>query len=466
MTTIHTHQNNIEAIPHSETTRKRVLLVSYHFPPVGGAGVQRPAKFAKYLREFGWDVSVIMAANPSVPVLDESLLADIPIETIIRKARTWEPGYKFKNNIAQQNQEENNHLKPSLLNRTKAKLKGIIRSSAKMILQPDPQVLWLPSAKKEALKLLRSIPHDLILATAPSYSNLLLGSKLKKKTGLPLVLDYRDEWDISSKYLENSQRDRFSHFIQERMQKKILRSADALIATTKASTNHLLQRAKSFGTTLPGICIYNGFDDSDFEKINQQTVSCTASKKTRIVYTGTLWNLTTVEPLTLAIEQLTITAPEILQKLEFVFVGRKTTEQQQLLERIAKTGCSIENRDYCEHTEALNLMNSADVLCLLLSDVPGAERVAPAKLFEYLAMRKEILAITPAGETADIVKRYFPENHFKGNEATGIANWLQNKVQSDKKTNFTQQDITPFNRKHQAKQLANYLNSIIKKTGN
>ena len=440
------------------TSRRRVLLVSYYFPPIGGAGVQRPVKFTKYLQQFGWDVSVLTVENPSVPVLDESLLSDIPPETIIRKARTLEPSYKFKSNIAQS--ANPNKTKLGFLSRAKGMVKGIVRSTAKMMLQPDPQILWVPAAKKEGLKLLEAIPHDIILATAPSYSALLLGSKLKQKTGLPLVLDYRDEWDLSSKYLENSQRDRVSHFLQERMQKKILRNADALIATTQASTDHLLQRAESFGKTLPGVCIYNGFDDSDFDKVNENA-SPQTSQKLRIVYTGTLWNLTTVEPLALAIEKLAISAPKILDQLELVFVGRKTEDQQHLLDRIAKTGCTIDNRDYCEHSEALQLMNSADILCLLLSDVPGAERVAPAKLFEYLAMRKEILAITPAGETADIVKRYFPENHFRGNEASQIASWLEKKVEAGKTDTPIDQDITQFNRKHQAKQLADYLNRII-----
>ncbi len=462
MSITHPNQNKSTAASSTDAPRRRVLLISYHFPPVGGAGVQRPAKFAKYLREFGWDVSVLVAENPSVPVLDESLLADIPEETIIRKARTLEPGYKFKSNIAKSSNL--NQSKAGLLSIAKTKLKGMMRSTAKMLLQPDPQVLWLPAAKKEALKLLRLMPHDIILATAPSYSNLLLGSKLKNKTGLPLVLDYRDEWDLSSKYLENSQRDRISNFIQERMQKKILRNADALIATTEASTDYLLQRAKSFGKTLPGVCIYNGFDDSDFDKVKEQRPAQT-SNKLRIVYTGTLWNLTTVEPLTQAIEQLATSSPKVLNLIEFVFVGRKTEDQQQYLDRISKTGCSIDNRDYCEHSEALQLMNSADILCLLLSDVPGAERVAPAKLFEYLAMRKEILAITPAGETADIVKRYFPENHFRGNEASQIATWLEKRVGEGSNNNLTNHDITQFNRKHQSKQLADYLNSIINTKG-
>jgi len=454
---------NFDCTATSTQQRRRLLLISYHFPPVGGAGVQRPVKFVKYLRHFGWDVSVLMAANPSVPVFDESLLADIPDQTIIRKARTLEPGYQFKRNVAVAN-EHGSTDKPGLLTQAKQRMKGALRSVAGIVLQPDPQVLWLPAARKAGLQLLRDIPHDAILATAPSYSNLLLGKMLKRKSKLPLILDYRDEWDLSSKYLENSQRDHVSHFVQQRMQRSILRNADGLIATTQASTAHLLERAATWGVDLPGTCIYNGFDVDDFANLQRSATANAASNKLRIVYTGTLWNLTTVEPLVQAIEALSAQNCPLLSQLELVFVGRKTAEQLELLNRISKTACQLDLRDYCEHKDALSLMQAADVLCLLLSDVPGADRVAPAKLFEYLAMRKEILAIMPTGESADIVKRYFPDNHFTGGEITSLANWLEHRIQehaSATDNDFQPHDISEFSRKYQAEQLADYLNGFV-----
>ena len=77
----------LETAPTSQR-RKRLLLVAYNFPPVGGAGVQRPVKWAKYLGSFGWDVTVLTTLNPSVPVRDESLLADLPRDVEVVRART------------------------------------------------------------------------------------------------------------------------------------------------------------------------------------------------------------------------------------------------------------------------------------------------------------------------------------------------------------------------------------------
>lgn len=442
---------------------KRLLLISYHFPPVGGAGVQRPLKFVKYLRRYGWDVSVLMAANPSVPVFDESLCRDLPEDLVMEKARTWEPDYRVKQQMSQATQTRHG-LTASLKGLARRAVKG----AASILLQPDPQILWLPNALSAARRLLKRLPHHAILATAPPYSNLVLGTKLKMKTGLPLVVDYRDEWDLSSQYLENSRRDWFSRVVQERMQRNVLRRADAIIATTQGSTARLQERATQSGSPAPTICIYNGFDPDDFQTLPTSKDGVAGPHaRFRIVYTGTLWNLTSVQPLVEAVERLQRESPELLDHLELVFVGRKTSEQLTLLNRLQATRCTVEIRDYCDHVEALQLMSHADALCLLLSAVPGAERVAPAKLFEYLALRKPILSITPRGETAEIVRRYFPRNQFEPENVTDIANWLCDQLavypplERANLETTEEADLTEFTRCHQAGQLAQVLNDVV-----
>ncbi|MDF1744199.1 MAG: hypothetical protein P1V19_10950, partial [Gimesia sp.] len=197
---------------------------------------------------------------------------------------------------------------------------------------------------KAAKKLLKNQHHDAIMATAPPYSNLILASKLKKIFHLPLIADFRDEWDLSSKYLENHQQDRISHLIQTRLQKSVMKASDAIVATTQASTERLVERAHQFGTDAIGKCIYNGFDPDDFVHLDEpgrDQQSSTTQKRFRIVYTGTLWNLTTVEPLINAIEAIHKENPDVLRKLELQFIGRKTPEQMALLERINQTACNL-----------------------------------------------------------------------------------------------------------------------------
>src|SRR5262245_20547383 len=109
---------------------KRVLYVAYEFPPVGGAGVQRTTKFVKYLPEFGWDVSVLTVANPSVPLLDHSLADEIPADTVVCRAPTLEPSYKVKATVTAGSARRRG---------VRSLVRGAARAAARTVLQPDPQ---------------------------------------------------------------------------------------------------------------------------------------------------------------------------------------------------------------------------------------------------------------------------------------------------------------------------------------
>ena len=457
------------AIPNTTTQARRLLLIAYNFPPVGGAGVQRPVKWVKNLRRFGWEVTVLTVDNPSVPVRDESLLKDIPEDVRIVRARTYEPDYQTKQGLI-----ETASVQPrGIMARVKSAVKGLVKRAVKLFLQPDPQVLWVPNAIRAGRKILRELPHDAILVTAPAYSSFFIGTSLKRTFGLPLVLDFRDEWDMSGRYLENAQRDLISMTIQKRMQRFVLRRADAVVATTKASTANLKEKLDNLNKPeIKTVTVYNGFDAEDFDSAIDDTERRREVKANvqsapavfRLLYTGTLWNLTTIEPLVDAVLRLHATSPELVARLELVCVGRKTADQTTILERLRTTGCRLELIDYCEHSKVLEWLRSADALCLLLSDVPGAERVVPAKLFEYLANRREMLAIVPDGETAGIVRRYFPKGQIEPKEIDRIATWLKDRLEGnvDPDAAFDPSaDIDEYSRTAQTQRLVELLDELV-----
>jgi glycosyltransferase involved in cell wall biosynthesis len=428
----------------SPPATRRVLLVAYNFPPVGGAGVQRPVKWVKYLRQMGWEPTVVTPENPSVPARDESLLADVPAGTAFCQPRTWEPDYRLKQQLA----GAKANVRPSWKQRLLAPAKAVARSAARLGLQPDPQLLWLPNALRATRQLLRQTPHHAILVTAPPYSSFYLGARLKREFGLPLILDYRDEWDLSSKYLEHAQRDWWSGWVQERMQRWLLRQADAVIATTEGSRRRLEERLTQIGHPALTRCLYNGVDPADFSPATHPSAAAAEADtepslgagtaavppvpagRWRIVYTGTLWNLTDVRPVVEAIRALAARSPDLVSRLEFVCVGRKTPEQTIAIESLRSTGMTLLNIDYCPHAAVLEWQRSADALLLLLSDVSGAERVVPAKIFEYLASGQELLAVVPAGETADIVSRFDASAWCPPAEPAQIAAWLAQRLEA------------------------------------
>lgn len=448
---------NISLAVSQPALRRRVLLIAYSFPPVGGAGVQRPAKWVKYLPQCGWDVTVLTPENPSVPLRDESLLAEIPPETRIIRARTWEPDYRVKQQLGV---SANDAKQTGIAGKLLRAMKSVAKSAVMAALQPDLQVLWVRNAIRAAAAELRRVRHDAILVTVPPYSMLSIGVALKKRFGLPLVFDFRDEWDLSSRYLEQAPRGWWSNWIQSRMQRSLLKQADAVVATTQASALAYQGKLSEVGSAARSHCIYNGFDPEDFPAELSPRKS---SDTFRLVYTGTLWNLTDIEPLVQAIERLHTEQSPLLPRLELVCVGRKTPEQQQILNRLQQTSCRTELLDYCPHDAVAGWLRRADAVCLTLSDVPGAERVVPAKLFEYMAVGKPMLSIVPHGETARIARRIWPDGHFVPRDAIGIANWLKDRLsQSPSRSagRVSPDIIEPFSRPVLTQQLSEVLNSV------
>lgn len=380
---------------------KRALFVSYAFPPVGGVGVHRVTKFVKYLPEFGWRCSVLTVDNPSVPLFDESLCRDIPPSTIIRRAKTMEPGYAAKNAVSAsaKGAREGGGISRSI--------KGMVRSIANALLQPDAQILWRRDALREGLRLLNEIPHDVIIATAPPFSSLMLGATLAKKSGVPLVLDYRDEWGISNAYWENKGQGRLSNWIQTKMQFAAIRAAQIVLATTPSSAEAVREVAKRAGTNVECRSIYNGFDPEDFARYDShprlKVDYGNGTTRFRMAFVGTLWALNSIEPFVKGIEQLAVTAPQLVEHLELVFAGRRTAEQEEIVDRLAQLPCAVVRLPFVDHDTAVQLMRSADGLLLLNSDYPHTHRIIGAKTYEYMAAQRPMFVVAPKGDLWDIV---------------------------------------------------------------
>jgi glycosyltransferase involved in cell wall biosynthesis len=397
---------------------QRILWVAYAFPPVGGGGVQRVTKLLKYLPRYGWAASVLTASNPSLPLADISLGDDIPADTIVRRARTFEPSYKTKSHLAAP-------MPDGLLAESQYLLTRALRYAANVALQPDAQVLWAPLAIKTGFELLASTSHAGILATGPPFSSFLVGAALSRHSGLPLILDYRDEWDLSNRYWENKSHGRITVRFQRLLETFLLRSAAAVVATTDASARVLQNSITAAGSMVRAQCIANGFDPDDFLSRPATTVDDTY----RLTYVGTLWNVTSVEPLVQAVTLLAERSPNLSRRLELTVVGRCTPQQQALLRRLNGLPCRLIQHPYQVHTAALPFLTQATALCLLLADLPGVDRIVPAKLFEYLASRKPIVAIAPRGEVWRILRRHPGATLLEPRDVVGIASRLASHIQ-------------------------------------
>ena len=395
------------------TEAKQVLMVCYAFPPVGGAGVQRSVKFVKYLRQYRWKPTVLTVLNPSVPVIDHDLTRDIPAELEVLRARTLEPSYQVKKNLIQSPSSQ-----PS-------RIKMLLRKLAMRWLQPDAQILWNRNAYRIACRALKARRFSAIYVSGPPFSSFLLGCRLKRHFGIPLVLDFRDEWSLSAQYLENRSQMNSVVRSQMRMFESTLRQADAIIATTQASAKELAHCCDKVSSTASNRCIYNGFDPDDLLHLDRTPEKC---DKYRLVYTGTLWRLTDIAPLVRAVSILAQRSPLEAQKLELHFVGRRTTEQELILDQLTATPVSLHRHDYLSHQQSLQFACKADGLILTLADQPGAERVVPGKLFEYLALQRPILSIMAGGEAAKLISEHSLADNINPSNSEAIVEWLENAI--------------------------------------
>ncbi|PHS14104.1 MAG: hypothetical protein COA78_06080 [Blastopirellula sp.] len=431
----------------------RVLIIAYQFPPVGGAGVQRISKFVKYLPKHGWDVSVLTVENPSVPTVDQSLLQDVPSGTIIRKAKSLEPGYGIKDFIS----GSRSTPKPWYsLSKILSIAKDTIRSAALNILQPDPQILWVLNAILKGKKLLKDHNHQVILVSGPPFSSFFVGSWLKRISGVPLVLDYRDEWSLSNQYWKNKSNNCWTRFCQGFMQRAVIKSADTITATTESTANELKKQSLALGRSIDTHCIYNGYDHEDFKGVS---FNRSVSDRLKLTYLGTLWRLTSPRPLVKALLLLNLLYPEILKKLDIEFVGRMTSDEFHLINKLRNLPCQVKCKEYVDHSESISLMHQSDILCLFLDSLPGAERVIPAKIFEYLASNQRILAITPESELTQILHKHDDVSCFHPQEIPQIANYLFNSLTNPSLLTKTKptRDVSQFRRDNLSKQLAKVL---------
>lgn len=436
---------------HDDRHVRRVLFVSYAFPPTGGGGVQRSVKFVKYLPQFNWRPTVLTASNPSVPVTDQDLNGEVDREVNVLRARTWEPGYRWKASLGGSSAKSN---RPSW--------RSIVRKAGMWLLQPDPQVLWNPSAFWAASKELRREAYDAIYVTGPPFSSFLLGRALKRRFGLPLVVDFRDEWLLASEHLDNYSFGRAARGRQLRMMQSVLRASDAVITTTQASAGEIRGHANHCGARPIIRCIYNGFDPPDF---GTSSTHREATDRLRIIYTGTLWKLTDIQPLVTALQRVAATAEIAARRIELVLVGRRTPMQDSVVRQLDPTPVTVRSHDYLPHREAIDEARRGDVLLLLLANQRGAERVVPAKLFEYMALGKPILAICPEGETDELLAKHGYPHRFAPNQTDQIANWILARIpagitESEPTTLLDRSVIETFSRKNLTHQLSDLLSEV------
>jgi len=416
---------------------RKVLFIAYYFPPIGGSGTQRPLKFVKYLPQFGWQPYVISTDRPygeGSEGRDETLLADIPSgvqvwreptpqpQPVQRLARWvgWQSAAARADNLGTEGEVPLVSPELSFIKRVRRTLLAPLYLVEKPPV--DAALYWALRIVPLARRIIEQEGIDVIFTTVPPWSALLTGALLRRLTGRPWVADFRDPWtDNTFTYFPTPRR----RWLDERLERRLLNRADAVISVTVPWLQGLRRRAARSQRDKPFALIPNGWDQDDFPGLLAVAAGLAppASNNGRIVllHPGSAYQ---GEPLPLlrALERL---GPQIREQLRFRFIGYLHPLDRAQIQQSPYANCFVLDSQRVPHPEALQLMSESHILLLLLRKGPGA---SSGKIFEYMVAGRPVLAIG-TGVAEQLVKQCGIGLAVHPEDADGLAAALRRAVE-------------------------------------
>ena len=361
---------------------KKALIITYYWPPSGGAGVFRWLKFVKYFRVYGWEPIIYTPENPEAPAEDESLLKDIPDGIEVIKTRIWEPYNIYKFITGKRNQR----IGVSFV--SQGKKKGFLHEFMVWLrgnlLIPDPRVFWVRPSVKKLENYIRQNNIEAIITTGPPHSMHLIGLKLKKRLNVKWIADFRDPWtniDFCRELKLTSVADKIHH----RLERKIISSADAiLVVSEQMKREYLPLNPKRIDV------ITNGFDEDEAIVENVKL-----DKKFSIAHIGTLNAPRNPHVLWSALSELINEIPSLKEDLAIKLVGQVDfSVRESINER--NLNQYFEHIEFLKHDEAIALQKQTQVLLLVVNNTPNASGILTGKFFEYLGSGRVVFGVGPS----------------------------------------------------------------------
>jgi len=393
---------------------KKVLIITYYWPPSGGAGVQRWLKFAKFLPEYGWQ-PVILTVDPefaSYPQRDESLSKEIGTDCLVYTTKSFEL-YNLYKLISGKKEVPYG----GFANESK---EGLFQKASKFMrgnfLLPDPRKGWNKYALKKAVELIKEFNIDTVVTTSPPHSTQLIGLKLKQKFNIRWIADLRDPWtDIY--YYNQFKHTALARKIDQNYERKVVEQADLLV-TVSEDVKRIFAEKSKLAVAAKTVVIPNGYDEDDF-----QIGEVPSEPRKVITYTGTISEAYDVDCF---LEALSGLIESLKPNLLIRFVGKVPPSVEMKFRNI---GLELELVGYVDHPKSIEYLFRSDLLLLVIPKVKNNKGILTGKFFEYLASRKPILAIGPTeGDLAKIIDETQCGRLFDYNDLAGMLRFIQDKL--------------------------------------
>jgi len=423
---------------------KKVLIITYYWPPAGGPGVQRVLKFAKYLPQFGWEPIILTVENGNYPAIDKKLLTEIPNNLKIYKTKTLEP-FVLYNKFRGQNKKE--AIDTFTITKSgksfKEKISNLIRT---YFFIPDARKGWKYYAVKEGIRIINNENIDLIFSSSPPHSLQLIAKKIAKKTNSPWVADFRDPWSTAF-WLDAMQKKGLPLKLNIKKEKSVLNNLSYFTTVSQG----FLNRYKKNKADLDHIAsiIYNGYDDQDFLDNKSED-----NKIFTIRYVGTLAQ--TQSPDSLFDALTNFNDDEIRLELWGKF-------ESSIEESARNYGIKhlVDFFSYVNHEKAVSLMQSSDMLLLVIPNT-NYEGILTGKLYEYIATRRPIIGLGPDDSEAKDIINSLPNGAYFS-ESKKIESYIREIIElknANKTTITPKMPIEKFSRKYSTKLLSQIFNKL------
>jgi galactitol-specific phosphotransferase system IIB component len=358
---------------------KKILIITYYWPPAGGPGVQRWLKFVKYLPDFGIQPIVYVPDNPTYPIIDQNLVKEVSDQAIVLKHKIFEP-YQLASVFSKNKTKKissgiiPNQKKQSFMD----KLFLLIRGN---LFIPDARFLWIKPSVSYLEKYIVENNIDTIITSGPPHSLHLIGLQLKQKLDVKWFADFRDPWTTIG-YHKSLRLSNYATQRHKMLERKVLNSADTIIVTSKTTKTEF-----EVITQKLIVVITNGYDVEEIEiqpldtKFSLAHIGSFLSERNPLI----LWE---------SLVELSNDVPDFKSHLEIKLIGAVS---QEVLETITKYGLNpyLNNLGYVSHEEAIANQRKSQVLLLIEIDSEDTRSIIPGKLFEYMVSNRPIVAIGP-----------------------------------------------------------------------
>jgi glycosyltransferase involved in cell wall biosynthesis len=367
---------------------KKLLIITYYWPPSGGPGVQRWLKFVKYLPDFNVQPIVYVPENPTYPIIDNGLQSEVSDNAIILKNKIVEP-YGLASFFGKNKTKKissgiiPNQKKQSFLEKTLLWVRG-------NLFIPDARFLWVKPSVTYLKKYIQENDIDTIITSGPPHSLHLIGLQLKKELTIKWLADFRDPWTTIgyhkalklSSYAEKKHKD---------LEKEVLNSADTIIVTSKTTKTEF-----QVITSRPIEVITNGYD---IEHVEKQPLD----NKFSLAHIGSFLSERNPRILWQALQELVTENETFKNDFQLKLIGATSQEVLDTISEFELTNYVL-NLGYVSHQEAVEHQRKSQVLLLIEINSDETKSIIPGKLFEYMISERPIIAIGPEGsDFAEII---------------------------------------------------------------